>query len=155
MFPGDATPQIRAIDNASSLEVGQSFLARSDGVITAVRFYKDPLNPGPHEAHVWDPSGKLLVSVPFENESDEGWQTAALSQPLKISAYQTMIVSYSAPQGHISKDDALRFWPAEYRTALHPIDTSLVALGAGGFPESTGRTDAFWVDVVFVPGDAR
>jgi hypothetical protein len=76
------------------------------GNITDIRFYKGTENTGTHVGHLWDSTGGLLATVTFANETATGWQQAALSTPVAITANTTYVVSYYAPAGNYAFNSA-------------------------------------------------
>jgi hypothetical protein len=92
-YTGD-TPAIVTVNDPNSVELGVKFQASTTGVITAIRFYKDPQNIGTHVADLWSSTGTLLATATFTNETASGWEQANLSQPVLISAGTTYVVSY-------------------------------------------------------------
>ena len=70
-----------------------------DGEVTALRFYKGVGNTGTHRGRLWTATGTKLAEVTYANETASGWQEAKLSTPVAITAGQTYVASYHAPNG--------------------------------------------------------
>ena len=52
--------------------------------LTALRFYRDPLESGSHIGRVWTSSGVQLAQVAFANETASGWQQQALAGAVQL-----------------------------------------------------------------------
>jgi hypothetical protein len=158
-----AVPAILSNADPNSTELGLKFRSAIDGYITGIRFYKgsdDPIygNPGPHVGSLWTFSGDLLGSVLFQNETVSGWQHQTMGSPEPITANTTYVVSYHAPNGHYSADQA--FFAA---SGVDSPPLRALADGEDGpngvyaysatsvFPTSTYNSVNYWVDVVMVP----
>lgn len=88
------------VDEASGIEVGVKVKPAVHGYITALRFYKPIISTQTtHTATIWNASGSSLATVTFANETNYGWQEAALASPLEVNAGQLYVVSYYAPDG--------------------------------------------------------
>ena len=92
-------PAITASDDTSGAELGLRFTPTINGYVSGVRFYKGPGNGGTHTGSLWSTSGQRLATVTFANETATGWQSAAFSEAVEVSAGTAYVVSYSAPQG--------------------------------------------------------
>ncbi len=68
------------------------------GRITAIRYHRQPDDPGPHVGRIWASSGEKLAEVFFLNESASGWQRQPLVQPLFISSGD-VIITVDSPLG--------------------------------------------------------
>jgi hypothetical protein len=153
LFSPSDTPSIPSVSDVS-VEVGVKFTSATPAEITAIRFYKGPLNTGTHTADLWSATGALLASATFTNESASGWQQVNLTTPVKTVAGSTYVVSYHT-NGNYSDT------PGYFDTYTGQVNGSLTALGDGAdgvfaygsspiFPINTSRSgDNFWVDAVF------
>ena len=56
------------------------------GYISAVRFYKSAANTGQHTGTLWDSAGNALATTVFTGESVSGWQQAAFTEPVAVTA---------------------------------------------------------------------
>ena len=99
---GDAVPVLAPVDDSAPVELGTAFSPTRDGVVQALRFHKGTGNGGTHVGSLWTSTGTRLAQVTFTGETPNGWQRAALSTPVRLTAGQTYVVSYLAPQGHYS-----------------------------------------------------
>lgn len=148
---GTETPITLAANDSSSVELGVSFTPSVAGTVTAIRFYKGTGNTGTHTGHLWTSSGQLLATVTFANETATGWQFAALSSPVALTAGTKYVVSYLAPSGQYSVS-------ANYFTSPKtsgPLTAGTTNNGlyiygtGGGFPVNTSSAANYFVDVSF------
>ena len=147
----DETPSIPAINDASAVELGTAFTPSVNGHVTAVRFYKGSGNTGTHTGSIWSSSGTRLATVTFTNETATGWQTASLPTPLALTAGQTYIVSYLAPNGRYSGTPTYFAGPRVSGPLTAPAgNNGRYRYGAaGGFPDGSYNATNYFVDVVF------
>jgi hypothetical protein len=150
---GTETPAVAASNDASSVELGVSFTPSVAGTVTAIRFYKGTGNTGTHTGHLWSSTGQLLAIVTFANETATGWQAAALSAPVALTAGTKYVVSYLAPSGHYS-------YTVNYFTSPKtsgPLTAGATTNGlylygsSGGFPVNSYSATNYFVDVTFAP----
>ncbi|MFE3779757.1 DUF4082 domain-containing protein [Amycolatopsis sp. NPDC059090] len=157
LFSGATTPSTLSADEATSLELGVRFSSSVSGNVTGVKFYKGAGNSGTHTGSLWTDSGTLLATGTFTGETASGWQTLTFSSPVAITAGQTYVASYTAPNGHYS---ANAFYFENTSVSSAPLSAPATGgsgangvYGVGpGFPTSTYRGGNYWVDVVFSPG---
>ena len=136
--------------DSTSVELGVKFQPTSDGLISGIRFYKEPDNTGTHTGTLWTASGTKLATGTFTNESSQGWEELDFTTPVAVSAGTTYVASYHTSTGHY----------ANTVQGLASAATSgpLTALTGGGvytygsatiFPTSTYRSTNYWVNVVY------
>lgn len=154
VWPAAAAPTRVDGGDGSSVELGTKFQVTQPGNITGVKFYKSSLNTGTHTGSLWSPTGQLLATGTFSNETASGWQTLSFSSPVPVRAGATYTVSYHAPNGHYSAD-------AGYFTSsgagLAPIQANQSASGApngvynygSGMPVNGYQDTNYWVDAIF------
>ncbi len=122
-----------------------------NGSVTAIRFYKGTGNTGTHTGSIWTTSGTRLATVTFTNETATGWQSAKLATPLALTAGQTYVVSYYAPNGHYSTTPA--FFTGGFTSGpLSAPSTNngrYLYAGGGGFPTNSWNATNYFVDVEF------
>lgn len=151
-FNGTGSPAVLTDADRQSVNLGMKFVVEMDGEIDALRYYKSSGNAGPHSAYLWSDTGRLLASVNFTNETSQGWQEAALSQPVQVSANQTYVVSYYAPKGGYSVSSNYFSAPVDVGPMSTLASSGVYAYGsAGKFPTQTYNSSNYWVDVVFDP----
>ena len=154
LWPDSVAPGGAADPDDNPIEVGVKFRSSVDGFITGIRFYKFAGNTGPHVGHLWDQQGNLLASATFANESASGWQQASLPAPLRVSAGQVYVASYSAPSGRYAAtqdyfDGERVSGPLTAPAAAAVGGNGVYAYGGGTFPTDTYRNVNYWVDPVF------
>jgi hypothetical protein len=150
MFSG-LTPASTSIDDSGAVELGTAFTPSVDGTVMAIQFFKGAGNTGTHTGSIWSASGTRLATVTFAGETDSGWQTATLATPLPLTAGQTYVVSYFAPNGHYSATGGFfgSDWTAGPLTAPATNNGRYLYAAGGGFPNSTYGASNYFVDVVF------
>jgi hypothetical protein len=165
IFEPTDTPAIDVFNDTqpNGVELGLKFRSDTGGIITGVRFYKGgPQNGGMHLGHLWTITGTLLRGVAFSGESESGWQQAIFQTPVPITAGETYVVSYFAPQKNYAVTLGQFASSGADAPPLHALSNN-EANGNGVFrynPNPTPLTDVFpdqssngtnyWVDVVFV-----
>ncbi|HMJ13657.1 MAG TPA: DUF4082 domain-containing protein, partial [Polyangiaceae bacterium] len=154
LWPDTTRPAVVSDTDPAAVELGVKFRSDVDGSVRGIRFYKGPNNAGVHVGNLWSSSGSLLSSVRFENETASGWQTARLANPISVRANTTYVVSYHAPNGSYSANNAY-FVTGRDVAPLHALrdgqdgGNGVYRYGSSGFPDSTYRSSNYWVDVVF------
>jgi N,N-dimethylformamidase beta subunit-like, C-terminal/Domain of unknown function (DUF4082)/Fibronectin type III domain/Bacterial Ig domain len=142
--------------DASSVELGVKFTASTSGSVTGIRFYKSANNTGTHVGSLWNSSGTLLASATFTNETASGWQYASFATPVQLTAGQTYVAGYLAPNGHYSGDSG-GLSSGVTNAPLQALPNGASANGvyayasASTFPTNTYRAYNYWVDVLFAP----
>jgi Ca2+-binding RTX toxin-like protein len=161
LFLSSGEPLTFLTDAGSSVELGLRFKATSTdpqtlnpipGTIDAVHFYKAAGEVGTHEGHLWSSDGTLLAVFTFTSETANGWQTAALQDPVLISPNTTYVVSYLS-NGRYTY--TLGYFGAEI------VSDDLTALANNGvyqysptsvFPSTqSGSFANYWVDLTYTP----
>ncbi len=151
LFP-TAVPVTTASGQGSTWEQGVEFSSSMNGIITKVKFWRAEGEPeGGHTARIWNASGTLLTSAPFNEPPTPpgqtplaGWQYATVNFP--IAAGVRYRVSYNIrsvvaktfnvfSNGPITKGP-LTAWSSWYSTP------------AGTFPTSNSTSNLF-ADIVF------
>ncbi|WP_307797504.1 DUF4082 domain-containing protein [Actinomadura barringtoniae] len=154
IWTDEATPQIADVDDSSSVEVGTKWKADSNGWVTGMRFYKGVGNTGTHVGNLWKKDGTKLATATFSNESAAGWQEVTFSTPVQVTAGDTYVVSYLAPNGHYSADVGGFQNAGVDAPPLHALQNGadgangVYGYGSGGFPSSPSSSN-YWIDVVF------
>jgi hypothetical protein len=149
----------------NGVELGMKFRSNTDGIITGVRFYKGgPQNGGSHMGHLWTGAGTPLRAVEFPGESASGWQQGIFQTPAPITAGETYVVSYFAPQKNYSATTN-DFASGKDNGPLHALSNDEPPTPTGNgvfrydpnpspitpvFPNNSFNANNYWVDVVFV-----
>lgn len=152
---GASVPKTTDAGSDGMVNLGVRFRARVDGFVLGVRFYKSLANTGSHTGALWSPSGTLMASGTFANETASGWQELRFAAPVAISVGQTYVASYVAPSGHYAYD------PWTFSTGdivAAPLTAPRSQTGAGNgvfeygsqrFPTQSMLDVSYGVDVVF------
>ena len=157
LWSSSTQPTFQSINDPNPVEVGVRFMSNISGYITAIRFYKGPLNTGTHTVNLWAASGANLARATSTSETASGWQEVRFSSPVPISANTQYIASYHTSSGGYAYDGgyfAGRSVTSGPLTA--PADSSTAPNGVyrynstTTFPNQTWDSANYWVDVVFV-----
>jgi len=151
LYTASKHPQVAIARSGAGVEVGTKITFATAGTVTAIRFYKGgQANGGLHVGSLWSLSGALLRHQVFTRESVSGWQSVGLPKPLKVTAGQTVIVSYSAPKGGFSRTAQEFARRVQSGPLAANVGAGLLAHKAGSIPTSRSRVNAgYLVDVVF------
>ena len=155
---GDAVPAVAAADDVDATELGLRFTPVVDGFVTGVRFFKGAGNGGTHVGSLWSSSGTRLATATFTSESATGWQEVAFTSAIAVSAGQTYVASYTAPQGHYAVEPGA-FWAAGIEAPPLRVEGGFgtepagVYGAAGQFPSSSYQRGAYAVDLTFTTTD--
>ncbi len=154
---GDVVPTNPAAADATPVTLGVRFSTAEDGFITGLRFYKGDGNTGTHTGTLYKDDGTVLSTVTYTNESTAGWQTATFPSAVPISAGETYVASYVAPNGHYSADTNYFAYSGKTTgplTALGgPTNANGVYTTGSGMPSSSYQQTNYYVDVVYSPTD--
>jgi len=158
LWPNNPIPNTITSANNSSIELGVKFVSKDSGYVTGIRFYKDPQNTGIHIGSLWSSNGTLLARVNFTNETNSGWQTATLAQPVNIAANVIYVVSYHALNGDYSFNSSYFSHRQSHTNGPLTAFADNSIYGANGvyvnsatpkFPTKDMNGANFWVDLVF------
>lgn len=159
VWPDSTTPVTANFTDPTAVEVGLKFQTDVGGVVSGMRFYKGPLNTGPHVGNLWTSGGVNLATVTFTNETASGWQTATFTHGVSISANTTYIISYHTTVGEYAADVNYLSFGGFDNPPLHILQDG--ADGGNGvfsvsatstFPtRSVGNGANYWVDLIFTP----
>ena len=158
IWPANTTPATVLSNDSGSLEVGVKFRTSVAGAIHGVRFYKGgPDNSGPHVGNLWAADGTSLATAQFGGETARGWQTVVFSAPVPVTADQTYVASYHAPNGNYSVDGRYFNGSSTVRGDLEALQNGqdggngvYVYSSATAFPSRSYNASNYWVDVLFV-----
>lgn len=156
---GSTTPGVVGVNDPNSVELGVKFTSTQAGTISALRFYKGPLNTGVHTGTLWTAAGTQLATATYVNETASGWQQVALPTPIAISANTTYVASYHTA-GNYAGDGSYFATAGHVSGPLTAPATGAVSGGNGTyayagstiFPTNSFQGTNYWVDVVFNPG---
>jgi Domain of unknown function (DUF4082)/Fibronectin type III domain len=143
-----------------SYEVGVKFTSSVSGEATGARFYKETSMGGYlHVGHLWSPTGALLASATFTNESASGWQQVTFASPVAIQANAVYVVSFSTGGGYFGITTNFFTSGGVSNGSLKALPSSVtggdgVYNRAGAYPNVNGSGMNFWADVAFVPSSS-
>ena len=155
IWESDATPANPSVNDSNAVELGVKFQVTSSGWIYGVRFYKGPGNTGTHTGSLWTDTGTLLAHGTFTNETASGWQTLEFPTAVQVSAGQTYVASYYAPNGNYAADSSYFASSAYTNAPLVALQNGtdggngVYAYGGDQFPTSTYSSTNYWVDPIF------
>jgi hypothetical protein len=156
IWPEQQIPSQPSAADTAAVEVGVKFRPSADGYVTAIRFYKGPLNTGAHVGNLWSGDGTLLATVAFANETVTGWQQAALPQAVALTANSTYVVSYHTSTGGYAFDPSYfqsgGVTSGPLQALAQGVDggNGVFRYGSTGFPSQSFNSANYWVDLVFV-----
>jgi hypothetical protein len=141
-------------DGPFTLELGVKVTVDAPMTVTAIRWYKDPLETGTHQGRIWTAGGVLLAQTAFQSESASGWQEQALTNPLALQAGSVYVLSVNVNTAYSVTQHGLAA-----PVSSGPLHT--VADGANGvfggeaglFPSQSFLSSNYFVDAVVVPSD--
>jgi hypothetical protein len=147
-FFGNAFPVDASASDLGSVELGIRFTSDVPAKVTAIRFYRDPLNTGRHTGTLWSGLGAVLATGTFVNETAEGWQTLTFPTPVSISGKTPYIASYHTASGHYAAtnnffDSGLDSPPLRATT-----DNGLFSYSDVAAPSTIFNHTNYWVDVL-------
>jgi hypothetical protein len=153
---GSATPTLTGLPAADGRsgdgltdEMGVRIAVTAPARLTAIRFYKDPLETGTHTGRLWDASGHELTEVSFASETASGWQSATLATPFDLEPGETYTVSVNINAYFVDQYDALanEIVSGPIRSVADG-NNGVYAYAAGEYPTSSYRSSNYFVDVV-------
>ena len=147
LFNDSDTPGVSTANDPNSVELGIAFSADMNGLISGVRFYKGASNSGSHTVSLWSAAGNLLASAQVTQESAAGWQEAAFSAPVSVTAGTSYIVSYRAPNGRYAYTADGLAAPIVKAPLSTPANAGRYTYGTSA-PLSTSSAN-YYVDPVF------
>ncbi|MFO0916592.1 MAG: DUF4082 domain-containing protein [Pirellulales bacterium] len=147
-------PAIPFHQDGIGLELGMKFRAATTGLITGIRYYQGTLaDTAWHIGHLWSSTGTNLATVMFPPAKTVGWQQAQLSQPVRIAADTTYVVSQFSPLGYYPA--TLNYFTTSYTNGpLKALATGedgpngMFGYNNSQFPKSSVSSN-YWVDVLF------
>lgn len=152
VFDASTTPQSITDPDRVAVELGVRFTTNADISVTGIKFYKGPQNTGTHVGTLWNTSRTALARVTFSNESRSGWQTATFSEPVAVSAGQTLVASYLAPSGQYSGDNKGFDQSVTDGTVTFPESAGVYTYRPGRFPSKVFENSNYYVDILYTKG---
>jgi hypothetical protein len=156
LWSNSTTPSENAY-SFGSYELGVKIKVDVTGQVTGIRFYKESWMGGvTHVGHLWSPTGTLLATATFTNETASGWEQVNLSTPVTIAANSVYVVSFSTGGGLFGFNTTYFKTAGVNNGTLHALANTVqggdgVFGQANHFPTTSGNGDNFFADVVFAP----
>jgi hypothetical protein len=143
-------------DDPHSAEVGVRFQSAALGKVIGIRFYKGPLNGGPHVGSLWDAQGTLLGQAAFANETVSGWQQVDFPEPILLAPEAIYVASYHTDGFYAATKNY--FGGAHISGPLLAPANGSPAGGNGVYSYGSARSfpgaffcaTNYWVDIAFV-----
>ena len=120
--------------------------------LTAIRYYRSPLETGSHVGRIWTAAGVQLAQATFATESASGWQAAPLATPVVLQPGSVYVSSVNANSywamtaGGLSSQ--LIFGPLR---SVADGRNGVYGSAAATFPTLTSGGNNYFVDVEVVP----
>lgn len=139
----------RASDTAA-VELGVTVTPDVDGTLTAIRYYKGAGSTGIRTGRVYSSAGQLLGEVTFTDESESGWQVAALAAPIPLTAGATYTVAVHHSSGGYAYQGA--YFAAPVTVGHMRAGSGVFRYGPGGTaPTQSWNNTNYWTDLLFTP----
>jgi hypothetical protein len=152
VFGDGVRPSVLTDPDRNPVELGVQFVAKSDITVTGVRFYKGPKNTGTHIGSLWSPGGIRLATTTFHDETSRGWQTATFASPVAITAGQTYVASYLAPNGRYAADPRGFRKSVSDGTVTYPRGAGVYSYVTGAYPQKNYQNSNYFVDILYTSG---
>lgn len=107
IFDVSYTPATTSFSDTTPVTVGAKFRPKVNSEVTQIKFYKGASNTGTHVGKVYTVGGAELGSVTFTGETASGWQTATLSSPVAVTAWQVYAVAVYLPTAHYAYEASM------------------------------------------------
>jgi hypothetical protein len=147
LIPASASPGL--------LECGVLALFSAPGVITHIRYYRQPGVPLSIKGNLWSKTTTLrLAGATGADDGTVGWKTIPLATPRRVAAGETIVVSYGIPAGsNYARTDGS---PFPYSNGGHfTLTTGGYTTTLDTYPGTQGASPAFWADVIFRADDTN
>lgn len=152
VFASGAAPATVETADPGDYELGMRFRSNASGYVTELRYYRGAADANDSDTRtltLWSASGEKLGQATIASGRGEtGWQTAALTTAIAISANTTYVVSYGTTENYAYTNG----WFA----SRHPSNdgvlsglTGVFATQPGAFPSVTYGASNYWTDVTF------
>lgn len=151
---GDSPPS-RTVMDGTAVELGLRIQPKKAGTLTQIRYYKPVGETGAHTGRIWSSSGSLLASVVFTNETASGWQTAALSTPLPVTAETTYVVSVNSNTAYGITENALANAVSNDGLTSLAGNNGVYVYSVGSFPNASWNNSNYFRDVVLSTGTTQ
>ena len=149
------TPDVAAENDHNSVELGMRFTVTSDGEIEGARVYRGAANDSDMPATLWDGDGNKIATATFSDTGHAGWQQVDFDSPVQVSAGESYVISYHAPEGQYAVSENYFDESAAHGPITTEANAGVYAYGTQSkLPTQSYHESNYWVDVVFSDDDA-
>ncbi len=135
------------LSNGSALTLGLKFTPTVNGYISGLRYWRAASNTGTHTGKLYAANGTVLASLTFVDGA-QGWQQAAFSSPVAVTAGTPYFATYYSPNGTYSATTNV-FTTVMSNPPLQSVDSGGVYGDGDVFPNQVFGAPNYFVDVVF------
>jgi methionine-rich copper-binding protein CopC len=147
LFQDTDQPTTVATSDLSNVAVGVAFTPATNGLITAIRYWKSLGAAGGNLVTLYGPTGIALGTATATSETTVGWQSATFATPVSVTGGTTYTAGVQYATGG---------YPYAYGWYVSALTVGPLATPAsagryvygGGFP-ANASTSAYFVDPVF------
>lgn len=150
VLPSYATPTVSDSGDSDAVSLGLQFKSDTDGFITGLRYFRAAANTGSHTGTMYTADGAVLGTLTFQDGAP-GWQTAAFTHAIPVTAGTTYVASTYMPNGHYSYTS--HFFDSPFVNSPLTGLMGTYAYGANAFPASSYNNGNYYVDVSFSTSD--
>ncbi len=142
-------------NDGSAVELGVKFTPNINGLINAVRFYKQGSMSGTHVGHLWTSGGSQITQVTFTGEGASGWQTMNFPSAISVTAGTTYYASVTMNDGRYIATP--NYFTSDITSG--PLTAPAAGNGnynttGGSFPSTiSGNSSNYWIDIAFFGTD--
>ncbi|MCT9818987.1 DUF4082 domain-containing protein [Microbacterium sp. W1N] len=155
IFSDSLRPEVDADADRVPVELGIRFRPQDAGEVTALQYYQGARAGEVTDATLWAADGTVLARASFEATADVGWRTVPLATPVALTAGETYVASYNAPQGGYPVTEHDLTAPTTQNSFDLPADAGVYRYGpTTKIPTASWQGSNYLVDIVFTPGAA-
>ena len=171
-FWGASVPPGSFVADPRALEIGMQFYTFRSGVITGIRWWRDPGNTDTSRtARLWDQAGNLLGTASFTfPETANAWNTATFGTPVHVSGLSgsttpaSYIFSVTTSSGYFSTNGTRPLGPIQmtvlplvmicsgdtsWPLPAQPYGNGWFTTTQGTFPQGPTYGDIYGADIAF------
>lgn len=149
-FLGDPTPSSLVSGDTQAVELGVQLTTSAPITVEGLRYHRgtDPGAGG--TGTIWSAEGTALATVDFGTDTDPGWHTALLDEPLSLAAGTTFTISRHSPDGGYAYTSG-GFTDGHSAGALNLTEANgRFVYGSGGVvPTQTWGSTNYFVDLLY------
>lgn len=152
IFADTLMPRTAVDPDRAAVELGVRFSPDKTGTVTALQYYQGQKTTGVRTATLWSAQGAVLARATFEPSSRVGWRTVPLASPVTVTAGDTYVASYQAPNGGYPVTERDLTTKRTQNGFTLDAGAGVYRYGATGkVPFRTFRGSNYLVDIVFAP----